>query len=200
MRFDISIIVPVFNREKYVGRCLRSLISQSMGRENFEIIVVDDGSTDDTNKILNAFKDEIKILKNDQNIGLPASLNKGIKFSKGKYIVRVDSDDYVNVEFLKILHLFISQNQDFDAAACDYYLVDDNENVIKRIDCEKEPIGCGIIFETKHLIEIGLYNEKFFLNEEKELRERFIKKFKIKRVALPLYRYRQHNNNMTKVS
>ena len=63
MRFDISIIVPVFNREKYVGRCLRSLISQSIGRENFEIIVVDDGSTDDTNKILNAFKDENKNIK-----------------------------------------------------------------------------------------------------------------------------------------
>tara|TARA_B100000965_G_scaffold406447_1_gene445439 strand:- start:1848 stop:2453 length:606 start_codon:yes stop_codon:yes gene_type:complete len=193
----ISVIVPVFNREKYIGRCLRSLISQSIGRENFEIIVVDDGSKDDTTKILKAFEDEIKIIKNKENLGLPTALNKGIKKATGRYIVRVDSDDYVNSEFLKILHLFVSENTDYDAAACDYYLVDDDENVIERINCDESPIGCGIIFETKHLIEIGLYNENFFLNEEKELRERYLKKFNIKRVSLPLYRYRKHNNNMT---
>ena len=62
------------------------MISQSIGRENFEIIVVDDGSTDDTNKILNAFKDEIKILKNDRNIGLPASLNKELNFQKANIL------------------------------------------------------------------------------------------------------------------
>ena len=115
--FKLSIIIPCYNEKKTIEPLLKKILIslKNYKIENYEIIVVDDGSTDDTNKILNAFKDEIKILKNDQNIGLPASLNKGIKFSKGKYIVRVDSDDYVNVEFLKILHLFISQNQDFDA-------------------------------------------------------------------------------------
>tara|TARA_B100001769_G_C21985563_1_gene529771 strand:+ start:341 stop:940 length:600 start_codon:yes stop_codon:yes gene_type:complete len=198
MNYQISIIVPVYNREKYVGRCLRSLLSQSMGRENYEIIVVDDGSTDSTMKILKAFEDEIKILKNDKNIGLPASLNLGIKNAKGKYIVRVDSDDYVNVEFLKILYLFIHLNENIDASACDYYLVNDDEKVIKKVNCDQNPIGCGIMFEAQHLISIGLYNENFLLNEEKELRERFVKKYKITRIPLPLYRYRQHDNNMTK--
>ncbi len=197
MNFQISVIVPVFNREEYIGRCLRSLLSQSMGKKNFEIIVVNDGSTDSSEKILNAFKEDIKIIKNEKNLGLSAALNKGIKNSKGKYIVRVDSDDYVNSEFLKILYLFVSLNDDYDAVACDYFLVDDNENIIKRVDCEKNPIGCGIIFQAKDLISIGLYNEKFLLNEEKELRERFIKKFNIRRVSLPLYRYRRHTGNMT---
>lgn len=197
MNFQISVIVPVFNREEYIGRCLRSLLSQSFGKKNFEIIVVNDGSTDSTEKILNAFKEDIKIIKNEKNLGLPAALNKGIKNSKGKYIVRVDSDDYVNSEFLKILHLFVSLNDDCDAVACDYFLVDDSENIIKRVDCERNPIGCGIIFQTTDLISIGLYNEKFLLNEEKELRDRFIKKFSIRRVSLPLYRYRQHSGNMT---
>ena len=198
MNYEISVIIPTFNREKYIGRCMRSLLTQSIGTDNFEIIIIDDGSTDDTQKILNAFKEDIKILENKKNLGLPASLNKGIKACTGKYVVRVDSDDYVNKDFLKILHLFIAHNKDFSAAACDYYLVDNDENFVERVNCEEKPIGCGIIFKKKDLISIGLYNEKFLLNEEKELRKRFEKKFSIQRVALPLYRYRKHNENMTK--
>ena len=197
MNYEISVIIPTFNREKYIGRCMRSLITQSIGTDNFEIIIIDDGSTDDTKKILNTFKNEFKILENGKNLGLPASLNKGINECSGKYVIRVDSDDYVNKDFLKILHLFISHNKDFSAAACDYYLVDDDENFVERVNCEEKPIGCGIIFEKKDLISIGLYNEKFLINEEKELRERFEKKFSIHRVPIPLYRYRKHNENMT---
>ena len=63
MNLEISLIIPVFNREKYIGRCLRSLLTQSMGLENFEMIVINDGSTDDTKKILNAFKEDIKIIE-----------------------------------------------------------------------------------------------------------------------------------------
>lgn len=197
MSLEISVIIPTFNREKYIGRCIRSLLTQSIGLTNFEMIIIDDGSTDDTIKVLNAFKNDIKIIQNKKNLGLPASLNIGIKASRGKYLVRVDSDDYVNKEFLKILHLFVSNNLDYSAAACDYFLVDDNENVIERINCDLKPIGCGIIFETKDLISIGLYDENFLLHEEKELRERYEKKYTIKRVPLPLYRYRKHTNNMT---
>ena len=197
MGLEISVIIPTYNRDKYIGRCIRSLLTQTIGLENFEMIVIDDGSKDETKKILNAFKGDIKILENDKNLGLPASLNIGIKAARGKYIVRVDSDDYVNKDFLKILHLFVLHNSDYSAAACDYYLVDDDENVIERINCDKHQIGCGIIFETKDLISIGLYNEKFLLHEEKELRERYEKKFTIKRVPLPLYRYRKHSDNMT---
>ncbi|WP_440935835.1 glycosyltransferase family 2 protein [Candidatus Pelagibacter sp.] len=197
MNYEISVIIPTFNREKYIGRCMRSLLTQSIGTDNFEIIIIDDGSTDDTQKILNAFKEDIKILENKKNLGLPASLNKGIKACTGKYVVRVDSDDYVNKDFLKILYLFITHNKNFSAVACDYYLVDNDENFVERVNCEEKPIGCGIIFKKKDLISIGLYNEKFLLNEEKELRKRFENKFSIQRVPLPLYRYRKHDENMS---
>ena len=93
--------------------------------------------------------------------------------------------------------MFISENPDYDAVSCDYLLVDDKEQTIKRVNCLKNPIGCGIMFKTNHLIEIGLYNEQFLLHEEKELRARFEKKYSISRVPLPLYRYRKHSSNMT---
>ena len=194
---QISIIVPVFNREKFIGRCLRSLLSQTFGVNNFEIILVDDGSTDSTEKIYKTFSNDITIIKLKKNYGLPTALNKGIKSAKGRFVIRVDSDDYVNSQFLQVLYLFISENPEIDAVACDYLLVDDKEETIKRLDCSKKPIGCGIMFKTEHLVEIGLYNEKFLLHEEKELRSRFEKKYTVTRVSLALYRYRKHDSNMT---
>ncbi len=193
----ISVIVPVHNREKFIGRCLRSLLSQSFGVGNYEVILVDDGSTDSTQKVYEAFSDDIKIIKHKKNFGLPKALNTGIKKAKGRYLVRVDSDDYVNSDFLQILYLFITENPQYDAVACDYLLVDDKERTIKRFDCLKNPIGCGIMFKTDHLVQIGLYNENFLLHEEKELRTRFEKKYSIDRIPLPLYRYRKHSSNMT---
>ena len=62
----------------------------------------------------------------------------------------------------------------------------------------KDPIACGILFRTEQIVDIGLYDEQFLLHEEKDLRIRFLKKYNIERVKLPLYRYRLHENNNTK--
>ena len=193
----ISVIIPVFNQQRYIERCLRSILSQTFDSDAYEVIVIDDCSKDNTLKNLEKYKDNIIILKNEKNYGLPYSLNKAIRASRAQYIVRLDSDDYVNDKFLEILHLFISTNKSTDAFACDYYLVDEDENIIKQKNCIDDPIGCGIIFNTKDLFDIGLYDIDFLLNEEKDLRIRFEKKYKISRIALPLYRYRKHQTNIT---
>ncbi len=193
----ISIIVPAKDQEKYIGRCIRSLLSQSLSKEFYEIIVIDDGSKDKTVYALELFKKDITIIKNKKNLGLPKALNIGIKKSKATFIVRVDSDDYVNRDFLLILLKFLRLNNYMDAVGCDYYLVNDNEKILKRVDCSKNPIACGIMFKTHQLIDIGMYDEDFLVNEEKDLRIRFLKKYKIGRVELPLYRYRKHSNSLT---
>jgi len=193
----ISVIIPIFNQEKWIGRCLRSLLKQTMDRTGYEIIVIDDGSKDRSDYSLELFMDEILLIKNEKNLGLPSALNKGIKRSKANYIIRVDGDDYVNEHFLFLLYEFIEQNNYMDAVACDYLIINDKEEVLERKNCMAEPIGCGIIFKTSHLLEIGLYDEEFLLHEERELRHRFEKKYKIHRLELPLYRYRRHENNIT---
>tara|TARA_Y100000816_G_C26081652_1_gene570149 strand:+ start:158 stop:817 length:660 start_codon:yes stop_codon:yes gene_type:complete len=194
---QVSVIVPTYNHELYIGRCLRSLLKQSISKEDYEIIVVNDGSTDNTDKVIETFKNEIRYLENSENLGLAYSLNYGIKKARGQFIIRVDSDDYVHWDFLKILSMHLQMNHELDAVSCDYILVDNKQNEIKRLNSLKAPIGCGIMFKLKDLIEIGLYDEKFRFNEEKDLRIRFLKKFKISRVALPLYRYLMHSNNMS---
>ena len=130
---SISVIIPTYNQEKWIGRCLRSLLNQTMKRDAYEIIVVDDGSKDRTEFALELFHDEIILIKYSGNKGLPSALNIGIKSSKAKYVVRVDSDDFVNENFLFLLYEFMEQNKYMDAVACDYVLVNNNEETIALI-------------------------------------------------------------------
>tara|TARA_B100001109_G_C18821165_1_gene454595 strand:+ start:622 stop:1299 length:678 start_codon:yes stop_codon:yes gene_type:complete len=199
----VSVIISAFNEEKYIGRCLRSLINQSMNHDEYEIIVINDGSTDKTAYALDNFKSpkedliKINLITNKTNLGLPSSLNKGIVSAKGKYIVRVDADDFVNFNFLKFLSFYLDTNPDSNAVSCDYYLINDKEEVIKRVDSDEIPIACGIIFRKETLMNIGLYDESFFVQEEVELRLRYLKNYSIDRLQIPLYRYRRHENNIT---
>lgn len=197
----ISVIVAAYNQEEFIGRCLRSLLHQTLDTSQYEIIVIDDGSMDRTSYALSLFTDRfdspVRVLVNEHNLGLPASLNLGIRASSAPYLVRVDSDDYVNSNFLNFLSFYLDSNSHIDAVSCDYILVDDKEQVIERCNCDEAPIACGIMFRKYQLLDIGLYDETFRCNEERDLRIRFEKKYKINRLELPLYRYRRHNNNMT---
>ena len=96
----VSIIITNYNYSKYLARCLRSCMSQVMDIKDFEIIVVDDASTDNSINILNAFRRNVKIIKNKKNIGVAKSVNKAVKIAKGEYFVRVDADDYVSSYFI----------------------------------------------------------------------------------------------------
>ena len=200
----LSVIVTAHNKDKYIDKCLRSLINQSLDKEQYELIIVNDGSEDNTKFIINLFinpeEDFIRFIDNKKNIGLPASLNKAIKFSRGMRIVRVDADDYVSKDFLYMLLYFSEKNNYMRAIACDYLVFDDKDksNNMNRVNCFEYPIGCGIIFLKKDLIKIGMYDPSFLINEEADLRIRFEKKNKIYHLELPLYRYRKHHNNMTK--
>ena len=195
---DISVIVPVYNRDNYIARCIRSLVNQSISKSNYEIIVVDDNSSDNTAKVLMSFGKKIKYLKNLKNMGLPYSLNFGIKNSSGRFIVRVDSDDYVHSEYLNILSNHLKLNDDIDAVCCDYYTVDENDKQLQKNSFIDNPIGCCIMFRVDQLINIGLYDPKIKFNEDLDLLIRFSKKYKIYNCPIPLYRYLKHKKNMSK--
>lgn len=198
---DVSVIICTFNHERWVERCVRSLKNQiDVSQSEVEIIIVNDASTDHTNFILKNLSgfNNIKVINNKKNQGLPKSINKAVKSSLGRYIVRVDSDDYVSRRFIFLTKLFLDMNREYQAVAVDYLKVSDTEKIISKVNCFKEQIACGIMFRKESLIDIGLYDENFKMREGHELRQRFIKKFKLGRLEFPLYKYRQHQNNRTK--
>ena len=104
---EISIIVPVYNIELYVGRCLKSIITQSFS--NFEVIVIDDGSTDSTGKICDEYMgidSRIKVVHKEHK-GVSAARNEGLKMSQGKYLSFVDGDDWLDKDMYKKLYALI---------------------------------------------------------------------------------------------
>lgn len=194
---QVSVIVPVRNGEQYIGRCIRSLLNQTLDSDKFEIIVINDASTDKTKSAIKTFLGDLIYLENRKRKGLPGTLNVGIKNARGQYIVRVDSDDWVHPEYLNIMYIHLTLNQDLDAVSCDYWEVNNRQKVLAVKNCEKNPIGCGIMFKIKDLIKIGLYDKNFLAREEEELIIRFKKHSKLTRIPIPLYRYRKHEGNLT---
>jgi len=194
---EVSVVATVKNAMAYIGRCLRSLINQNFDREKYEIILVNDKSTDKTKEAITPYLGELIYIENKKSLGLPGSLNVGIQQAKGQYIVRVDADDWVHKEYINILYNLLHLSNELDAVACDYYLMDNKQKIISKENCLKTPIGCGIMFRSHHLIEIGLYDNKLMSSGDEDLLIRYKKKYDIFRVPIPLYRYRRHKTNMT---
>lgn len=137
----ISVIVPVYNTEKYIEKCLKSILNQTM--DDIEIIVVNDGSTDNSENIIkeieknNDTKIQIKYFKKE-NGGLSDARNYGVKKATGKYISFIDSDDYIDEELYKNLEKYI--DEDIDVIKFKMETVDENYKTINKLD--------GPVFET----------------------------------------------------
>jgi glycosyltransferase involved in cell wall biosynthesis len=175
MKMDISIIVPVYNVEKYLKCCLDSLINQKFEGQ-YEIICVNDGSTDNSLEILKEYKrnnPKITVI-NQENRGLGGARNTGIKNAKGKYIIFVDSDDYLkNNNGLTLMYNEAEkENLDIIVADFEYDFEDKNKNYRKRRnECIKSKVMTGREFydlgiKTKSIMSVvwnKLYRRDFII-------------------------------------
>lgn len=121
----ISVIVPIYKVEKYLRRCIDSIINQTF--KNIEIILVNDGSPDNCPKICEEYKnkDNRIVIVNQENQGLSAARNSGIRIARGKYLVFIDSDDYIEEDMIEYLYEGIVK-YDVDISCCGYVAVYDN--------------------------------------------------------------------------
>lgn len=206
--YRITVGISCYKQKEWLNRCLRSLIKQTISLKDFEVIVVNDDPEDDISDVIDAASEylNIKLINNQKNLGLPASLNKILKKAMGKYFVRVDSDDYVSKHFLYTLSTFLdlnsgprimNTNNAFQAVACDYFKVDDVGTLVSRHSCEKEFIACGIMYTYESLANIGFYNESFKMREGHEMIRRYKEKYKLYHLPMPMYKYRIHENQRT---
>ena len=120
----VSIIITCYNRERFIGRAIRSALNQRFPYGEYEVIVVDDGSTDHSREIIEDFGPGIVKIFHEENRGLPAARNSGIRKAKGRFVIHLDSDDYMHEELIAAEYLLLSYNS-WGAVACDYVLVDE---------------------------------------------------------------------------
>lgn len=144
----VSIIVPVYNTEKYLEKCIKSLIDQTL--QNIEIIAIDDGSKDQSGVLLDQFQieypEKIRVF-HQQNSGISAVRNRGISLARGKYIAFVDSDDSVAPRYCELLVSKIEEDG-LDMAVCDYFEVRGNN--LKKIAMPS--VGEATVYERPELL------------------------------------------------
>lgn len=148
----ITIVVPVYKVEKYLEKCINSILSQTYS--NLEIILVDDGSPDNCGKMCDTYakKDNrIKVI-HKENGGLSDARNAGIEIAKGKYITFIDSDDYIEEDYIEFLYNLIKENN-VKVSICSHTVIYDTGRIIEKATNEHS------ILEAKTTIERILYDE-----------------------------------------
>ncbi len=197
-----SLVITNYNRAEFLDRAIRSCTNQLLFRTPYEIIVVDDASTDDSKVILDEFKNDVRVFYNKENKGVAYASNVAIKQSTGEYWMRVDADDFLNQYACSYMGVVLDENPEIDFVYCDHYRVDVRGVKVSkvRLDTDEQLFehGAGVMFRTQCLKDIGAYDETLRNCEDYDLLVR-LKKSGAKGYYLPvpLYRYYIHGENMT---
>lgn len=175
----ISVIVPVYNAERYLIKCINSIMNQSF-KESYELILINDGSTDRSEDIIDKKIEEFgndKIIKvNQKNGGQGSARNAGIKIARGEFITFVDSDDYIDKEMLKDLYEKVV-NENSDLVICDYIEEIDDKKIYKKSlykeidDVKKEYVltvagPCSKLIRTSLIKDNDLYFPENMIYED----------------------------------
>jgi glycosyltransferase involved in cell wall biosynthesis len=195
---DVSVVVTNFNYGRFIRRCLRSLLNQDLPPDRYEVIVVDDGSKDDSLIALESFRQahEIRLIANRRNLGVGAASLVGVNQSRGKYIVRVDADDYVQPPFLYMLYNFLRFNPRYVGVSCDYFLTNPDEQVLSVESFASNGLACGLMLKTSYLESVGSYDPEKMIFEERDLASR-LDHSRIFHLPIPLYNYVKHGESLT---
>ena len=199
----LSILIANFNRAEFISRAIRSCIHQIVFRKPYEIIVIDDCSTDNSVDVISEFQNEIRFIKNHSNLGIAKTSNIGLDISDAEYWMRVDSDDFISEFAVSFMINILESNADIDFVYTDHLRIDIDGNTIDhiRLDTNEKLYehGAGIMFRKKILDEINGYDESLHNAEDYDLLIRLIKNGKRGfYLPVPLYRYYMHDDNLTK--
>jgi glycosyltransferase involved in cell wall biosynthesis len=202
--------MPVYNGDKYLAIAIESILNQSY--KNFEFIIINDGSTDSSEKIILSYNDNrILYIKNETNLGLIKSLNKGIELAKGNYIARMDADDISLPNRLMHQHEFMENNSAVGVCGCNYFQFSGSHKKYQKAFILHDEIFANMLFNSS-VIHPSLFIRRNILNnfnqvfdnkfkhaEDYELWSRLIFISKFSSVNSTDFMYRLHKNQVTKV-
>ena len=203
--------MSVYNGSNFLDQAIDSVLKQTF--TDFEFIIVDDTSTDSSLEIISnwALKDSrIKIIKNNQNLGLTKSLNKAIGQASGEYLARIDVDDICYPERLEKQVNFLDVNQNCALVGSWAEIINDKNDELRTIkyptapsDLKKDLIKYNPFFHSsvmmrkKALAEVGLYDESFRFAQDYELYFRIAQKYDIANIPSILIKYREVRDSIT---
>lgn len=213
MSIEVSVIVPVFNtKPEYIRECLDSLLNQTYSKDKYEIIVVDDGSTNiDTKRVLQEYGNKVRLFV-QPNKKTAGALNTGIKAMNGEWFMWLSSDDVWYQDKLEQQIMYAKAHPDVKVMYSDwerinelgYMIKNEVEPVFKTLKEQKARLsykffGCGstIAIHKSCFEEVGIFNEKIFPCEDYEMWARLSTKWLFHKINMPLLKYRDHTDSLT---
>lgn len=203
----ISVVMPVYNGENYLTEAIDSILSQTF--TDFELLIINDGSSDRSEQIIQSYPDDrIVYIKNEKNIGLIKTLNKGLDLAKGEYIARMDQDDISHPERFSRQVALLEENLEIGVCGTWFTLFSENgkDRVIKHPESHKS-IKIGLIIKSlighptvmmrKNAMNNYRYDVNYQAAEDYELWTRLIRITKFHNIQESLLQYRLHDTNMT---
>ena len=202
----VSVYIVNHNYGDYLDKAIESVLNQTL--DDYEIIFIDNGSTDSSRKKIEKYYNnkKIKIIL-QKNIGLNAANNVALKLARGRYIIRLDADDFFDKNALEILVSKLEKDDNLGMVFSDYYTVDQKGDLIEmyrrhdfnEVELLDQPAhGACSMVRKEFLLAINGYDESYHCQDGWDLWVRFIRNFNISNVNLPLFYYRQHGKNLTK--
>lgn len=200
----ISVIMPVYNAQKYIGSAIESILNQTL--KDFELIIINDYSTDKTLNIIKSFskKDSrIKIINNNKRLNIARTLNKGISSAKSNIIARMDADDIAFPDRLELQHKLINSSKNIAVVGANVVIMNtagnqiairsypDSSGELKKCLFKYSPFAHPVVMFRKNMFEeVGGYNPKYSPTEDLDLWFRLGSKYEFKSVPEPLLKYR----------
>ncbi|MDA2936641.1 glycosyltransferase [Acidobacteria bacterium AH-259-A15] len=201
----VSVYIVNHNYGRFIEQAIQSVLNQTL--QDFELLIIDDGSTDDSCEIIRRYADHGKVTTIfQQNKGLNVANNIALRAARGRYIVRLDADDYLDENALMVLVGVLERNPDVGLVFPDYLTVDEDGAILeiqRRHNFEKVALpdqpahGACTLIRRQCLLELGGYDESFRCQDGYELWVRFIQRYRVQNVNLPLFYYRRHPQSLS---
>jgi glycosyltransferase involved in cell wall biosynthesis len=199
----VSVVLPTYNSAKYLRQSIDSCLNQTY--KNIELIIVDDGSTDETPTIVGSYKDQrIKYIRHEKNRGLPTALNTGFSNSEGEYLAWTSDDNQYTPSAIMEMVTCLQNNRGYDFVYSDFWIQRSDSSVKELCQLSDNPdflknynrIACFLYSRRVHE-SIGDYNDRYALVEDYEYWLRALKQFKFLHHPVPLYIYLSHPDSLT---
>lgn len=202
----VTIYIPNFNYSAYIEKAIESVLQQSLS--DFELLVIDDGSTDGSREVISKYEGHprVRIILQD-NIGLNRTNNVALRAARGRYIMRLDADDYLDRNALFVMVGELDSHPDVGLVFPDYYCIDASGAItsIERRNDFTEHVtlldlpahGACTMIRTDALRSIEGYSEAYRCQDGYDLWLRMIGRYQVRNISLPLFYYRRHSANIT---